>query len=60
MLNKCPTVQARGKRRPQMLLFQKNNDIDRSKDGWLTYEVLTLQHLKKLEQQAANLLARVK
>lgn len=42
MLNECPTVQARGKRRPQMLLFQTNNDIDR----WLTYEVFTLQHIK--------------
>lgn len=47
MLNKCPTVQARGKRRPQMMLFQTNNDINRFKDRWL-------------EQQADNLLARVK
>lgn len=62
MLNECPTVQARGKRRPQMLLFQQNNDIDRSKDRWFMVNIWSfhIATYKKLEQQAANLLARVK
>lgn len=36
-----------------MMLFQTNNDINRSKDRWLEQQ-------GQLEQQAANLLARVK